>query len=114
MEEVELAAQATMVAAARLLEALEIGREILGVEERRPVDAGQLRLRLVPSPVGAGDREELHCPDRLRVLEVRPAAEVDEVALLVEGDRVVRALDELDLVGLALLLEVAARLVATD
>src|SRR5919201_1564254 len=45
---------------------------------------------------------------------MRPAAEVDEIALLVEGDCAVRRVDELDLVRLPLLLEVALGLVAVD
>ena len=48
------------------------------------------------------------------VLEVRSPAEVDEVALLVERDVALGRVDELDLVGLALLLEVAASLVPVD
>src|SRR5439155_18233448 len=114
MEEVELLSQAAVVALARLLEPLEIGLEVLWVVERRPVNAGELRPLLVPAPVGAGEREELHRLDRLGVLEVRATAEVDEVSLPVEGDVALGGVDELDLVGLALLLEVAPRLAAVD
>ncbi len=88
--------------------------EVLLVEEGGAVDAGQLGLRRVPAPVGAGEREELHRLDRRRVLEVGPAAEVGEVALAVEGDRPVGGVDELDLVGLPLGLEETAGLVAID
>ena len=87
---------------------LQVGR----VEEGGPVDARELRAVLVAAPVGAGEREELHRLDRRCVLQVRPAAEVDEVALLVQGDVALGRVDELDLERLALLLEVGAGLVA--
>ena len=72
----------------------------------RSIDSRELRPVLVPAPVGAGQRHELHRPDWARVLEVRPTAEVDEVALLVERGVALRPVDELDLVGLALVGEV--------
>src|SRR5205814_9303027 len=43
---------------------------------------------------------ELDRLDRLRVLEVRPAAEVGEVALRIEADLPLGGVDELPLVGL--------------
>ncbi len=103
-----------MVAALRLLDPVEVVLQVLGVVERRPVDAGQLRLGLVAPPVRACEGEELHRLDRLRVLEVRPAAEVDEVALFVERDVALGRVDELDLVRLPLLLEALARVIAGD
>jgi hypothetical protein len=111
VDEVEVATEPAVVAALRLLDPRQVVLEILRVEERRAVHARQLRLRLVPAPVGAGEGKQLHGPDRRRVLEVRPAAEVDEVALLVDGDVAVGRVHELDLVRLACLLEVGARLV---
>src|SRR5829696_8178363 len=103
-----------MVALARLLEPLEMGLEILGVVERRAVDARQLRLRGVAAPVRPGKGGQLHRLDRRRVLEVRAAAEIGEVALRVEGDVALGGIDELDLVPLTLGLEALPRLVAAD
>src|SRR6185295_11752892 len=114
MNQVQLAAEAAMVTRLRLFEALQIRIEVLGVVERRPVDARQLRLRLVSAPVGARERQQLDRLDRFGILQVRAAAEVDEVALLVERDVALGRVDELDLVRLALLLEVALCLVAGD
>src|SRR5947209_11767631 len=99
-----------MVAPARFLEALEVRVEIgLGVE-RRSVDARQLLVLLVASPVGTCEAGELDRFDRLGVLEVRAAAKVRGLTLRVEGDRPFRRADELDLVGLLLCLEALARL----
>ena len=80
--------------------------------ERGAVDPRELRVLFVPAPVGAGEAGQLERLDRLRVLEVRAAAQVGELALRVERDVALRRVDELDLVGLALLLEAPARLVA--
>ena len=81
VEEVELRAEPPVVALARLLEPLEVRVEILLAVERGAVDPGQLRLRRVAAPVRAGEAGQLERLDRLRVLEVRAAAEVGEVAL---------------------------------
>src|SRR5262249_56836223 len=67
-EEVELAAEAAVVAPARLLDAREVGVEGCLRVEGRAVDARQLRLRRVAAPVGAGEPRQLERPDRLRVL----------------------------------------------
>src|SRR5215217_7163148 len=91
--------------------ALEV---LLGVEGGA-VDPRQLRVALLAAPVRAGETGELHGLDRLRVLEVRAAAEVGERPVLaVEGDVPFRRADELDLVVLALLGEVALGFVARD
>ena len=114
VEEVELRAEPAVVALLGLLQPLEMEVEIGLRVEGRPVDAGQLWVLLVAAPVRAGEAGELERLDRLRVLEVRAAAEVGEVALRVERDRLVRRVDELDLVRLVLLLEPGPRLVAAD
>src|SRR5262245_44330778 len=111
VEQVELVAEPSVVAAARLLAPLEVRIEVGLRVERGAVDPRQLRVLLVAAPVRAREARELDRLDRARVLEVRPAAEVGEVALRVEGDRAVGGVDELDLVALALLLEAAARVV---
>ena len=112
MEEIELRAQSPVIALARLLELLQVRLEIGRVVEGGAVDPGQLLVSLVSAPVGARQRGELERLDRFRVLEVRPPAEVGEVALGVERDVALGGLDELDLVRLALLLEALARLLS--
>src|SRR5437879_13799089 len=99
-----------MVPLARLLQTLEVGVQIGLVVEGRAIDPRQLLVVLVASPVGAGEPGQLDRLDRLRVLEMRAAAEVGEIALCVEGDLAVGRVDELNLVGLALGLEAEARL----
>ena len=113
MDEVELAAESAVVALARLLEPRQVALEVLLRIERRAVDPRQLRVALVAAPVRAGEAGQLQRLDRLRVLEVRAAAEVGEVALRVERDRPVGRV-ELDLVGLPLLGEDAAGLLGVD
>ena len=105
VEEVELAPEPAVVAAPRLLEPLQVGVEVGLRVEGGAVDAGELRLRRVAAPVGAGEAGELDRLDRLRVLEVRAAAEVGEVALRVKRDVAFRSVDELRLEGLLLGLE---------
>ena len=103
-----------MVARLRLLEQLEVLVEVLLAEERRAVDAGELRVRRVAAPVGTGERGELEGLDRRRGLQVRAAAEIGEVALRVQRDRALGGVDELDLVLLAFGREPLARLVGRD
>ena len=114
MEEVQLQAEPAVVAGARLLEPLQVGVEVVLAVEGRAVDARQLLVLLVTAPVGAGEAGQLERLDRLRVLQVRAAAEVGELALRVEGDRAFRGVDELDLVGLALGFEIPLRLLGAD
>src|SRR5919202_854576 len=112
VEEVELLAEPPVVAPLGVLDLLEVLLERLLRVERGAVDPGELLVVLVAAPVRAGEAGEPERPDRLRVLEVRAAAEVGEVALRVDRDRVVRGVDELDLVRLVVRLEPFARLVA--
>ena len=114
VEEVELPPEHAVVARLRLLEPREMRLEVALVVERRPVDPGQLRVLLVAAPVGAGEARELDRLDRRGVLQVRPAAEVGELALRVQRDVALGGVDELDLVRLALGLEALLRLVAGD
>src|SRR3954454_10343060 len=111
MEEVELLADAAVVACASLLEPLEVRVQILLRVERGAVDPGQLGVLLVAAPVRAGEAGQLERLDRLRVLQVRPAAEVGELALGVQRDVALRGADELDLVRLPLRTEALACLV---
>src|SRR6266702_6637899 len=103
-----------MVAPFRLLQPLEIRVEIGLRVEGRAIDAGELRVALVAPPVGACEPRELERLDGLRVLQVRPTAEIGELTLGVERNRLLRLVHELDLVRLALLLEPLPRLLARD
>src|SRR5215471_1204678 len=115
LEEVELAAELAMIALLRLLDAPKVLRELVLAEPGRPVDALEHRVLLVAAPVGSGRREKLEVLDLTRGADVRPAAEVDEVALLVEGDGGrVDAADDLHLERLALLLEEADGFLASE
>ena len=101
-EQIELAPELAVVALLRLLEPPEVLVELLLREPRRAVDPLEHRLLLVAAPVGARRRQQLERLELAGGLHVRPAAEVDEVALRVErhrrrGD----ALEDLDLVTLA-------------
>ncbi len=62
VEEVELGPETPMIPRARLIEPLEVGVEILLAEERRPVDARELRVARVAAPVGTCERGELEAP----------------------------------------------------
>ena len=104
-EEVELLAEDAVVAGLDFFEVLEVGVEIFGVEEGGAVDALELLVVLVAEPVGAGDGRDLEGLDAAGGGHVRAAAEVGEVAVLVERDFVAgfgEALDEVDLHELAL------------
>ncbi len=114
VEEIELRAEPAVVARLRLFQPHEMGVEIGLRVERRAVDAGQLRVVLVPAPVRAGEARQLERLDRRGVLEVRPTAEVREVALRVQRDRAVGLASELHLVRLRLGLEASQRLLPRD
>ena len=86
MKEIELLADAAVIALLRLLEALQVGVELLLVRPGGAVDPLQHLVARVPAPVGAGDLGEL---ERLQLAgrgHVRAAAQVHPVALAVEAD----------------------------
>src|SRR4029079_17096697 len=119
VEEIELPAEHTVVTLVRLLERGQMRFQVGFGVESGAVDPGQLRVLLVPAPVRAGEPGQLDRLDRLRVLQVRPAAKVGEVAprrrrLTVERDLPLGLVDELDLVRLVLRLEPSARVVAGE
>ncbi len=105
VEEIELLAEAAMVALSCLLEAFEVGVQLLLAKERGPVDPRELGVRAVPAPVRARERGELDCLDRRARLQVRSPAQVGERTLRVQRDPAFRRAHELDLVGLLLRLE---------
>ena len=105
MEEVHLAAEPAVVALLGFLELLEIGVEVLLGRPGRAVDAGQHRVVGIAAPIGAGHLHELEGgADLARRGHVRAAAEVEPIALRVDLEILPlgNGVDELDLVGLAL------------
>ncbi len=103
VEQVELAAEPAVVAAAGLLQPLEVSLEVALREEGGAVDAGQHGLVGVTTPVGAGGREQLEGLDRRGGLQVRAAAQVLEAVLDVQADIAGwKVLDQLQLVRLVL------------
>ena len=58
-EEVQLLAQQAMVALGRFFEARKVGVQLFLREERRAVDALQLRILFVAQPVSAGQVGQL-------------------------------------------------------
>ena len=82
-EEVEVAADAAVVALAGQLEGLEMRRQLLLGGEGGAVDAREHRVLLVAAPVGAGEAGELEgaLAELAGAGQVRAAAEVGELAL---------------------------------
>ncbi len=99
-KQLHLLAELDVVALLCLLEQAEILVHLLLLGERRAIDAGEHLLFLIPPPVGARDGDKAECLDPARGGKVRPAAEVDECTLAVEGDLLPlrQILDELHLV----------------
>ncbi len=103
MKQVELAAEPAMVAAFGLLEPEEVLVELLLARPGGAVDALQLRVARVAAPIGAG---HVHQLERLAEMpgrgQMRPDAQIDEAALAVEADLLVRR-DLADIFGLVAL-----------
>ena len=105
MEQIHLAAELAVVALLGFLDLLEIGVELVLFGEGGPVDARQHLAIGIAAPVGSGD---LHQLERIADLagrgHVRPAAEIEPVALLVDLDLLVfrDGVDQFDFERLAL------------
>ncbi len=108
VKQIELAAQLAVVALLGLLDLLQIRIEVFLLGERRAVDARQHRVVAVAAPISAG---HLHQLERVADLagrrHVRPAAEIEPVALKIDFYRLVagNGVDQLDLEILALVAE---------
>ena len=108
VKQIELAAELAVVALLGFLDLLQIGVEVFLFRKRRAVDPRQHRIVAVAAPIGAGD---LHQLERIADLagrrHVRPAAEIEPVALLVDLDGLVGRdrVDQLDLEHLAVVAE---------
>ncbi len=84
-EKVELFAELAMVALLRFVQNGEVLCELgLGLE-CRAVNTLKLWILRLAAPVGARNAHQFHCFDIVRVLDVRAAAEVQEVAFLISG-----------------------------
>jgi len=84
-----------------------VGIEILLGEPGGAVEPLQLRVVGVALPEGAGDVHQLEGTDALRARHVRPAAEIDELSLPIEGEAGVGGQAGLDVLGLQGLVEPA-------
>ena len=112
-EEVQFAAQASVVAAMGLFDPLEVLFQLFFCVEEGSVDALEHRVMLVAAPVGAGNAHQLEIGDFACTLDVWPLAQVDEFALLIEAYLLVRNLvNQLEFVGLVL--EALSRLIFRD
>src|SRR5258706_6929200 len=114
-EELEVLADAAMVALLLLLESLKVFVEFFAVAPRSAVNALQLRVLGVATPIGSRD---LRQPESVTDLsgrdKVRPATEIVPVAVKIDRDFLARGdgPDELGLVVLAVPFEVRDGLIA--
>ena len=103
VEEVELAAEAAMVAALGFFELKEILVEVLLARKGSAVDALQLGISRVAAPIRAGNIHQLEgLAEIARRRQVRADAEIDEIALPIEADLLARR-DLADIFGLVAL-----------
>ncbi len=103
-EQIQGRAQTAMVALAGLLQKLQIVVELFFVEKSSAVNPLQLCLALIRAPVGARHLHQLEGLDEAGVGHMRPAAQIGEIALLIERDRAVGQIaDHFQLVGLVLI-----------
>ena len=83
----QLRAKHAMIALLGFFKAIDMFVELLLVEEGRAVDAGELLAFAVTAPVGPGDALQFEGLDPPRCWDVRAAAQVGEIALAVDADR---------------------------
>src|SRR5260370_12567231 len=104
-----------MVAICGFLESVQVVVQIFLAEERRAIEAVAWRVLRVAPPVSAGDGQQLEGLDSSRGRYVRAAAEVHELAVAIERNRLAGArelLDEVDLHEVALRTETRQALFA--
>ena len=105
-EQIEFLTELTVVAALGLFDTVQIFLEIFGIGKGRCVDAGKHTVLFVAAPVRPGNGQQLERLHEPGIRNVRPTAQVNEIAVPVQGDGpVFEALDQLDLVGLAHIVE---------
>src|ERR1700730_15801286 len=88
MEQVEILANAPVIAPLRLLEPVQVLVELLLVRPGGAVNALQHLVARIATPVSPRDLGELERLELARGGHMRPAAQVDPVALPVEADLV--------------------------
>mgnify|MGYP007121805942 CR=1 FL=1 len=99
-EQIEFLAELAMVAALGFFDTVQVFLEILGIGKGRCVDAGKHTVLFVAAPVRPGNGQQLERLHEPGIRNVRPTAQVNEIAVPVQGDGpVFEALDQLDLVG---------------
>src|SRR5256885_1600924 len=106
-----------MVALFGLFDRMQVLLKVLLVEERRAIDALELRIFLVAQPVSTGDAGQFESLDPPGGGDVRATAEVNEIAVAVEGDWVARPgelLNEMDLHEVAFSAETGQTRIARD
>ncbi len=102
-EQVQLLAQQAMVALFRLFQLLQIGIQILLGEKGGRVQTLQLLAGRVALPVGPSQRHQLEGANLAGVGQVGAAAQVDELALAIEAERILLAEFLVDVLDLELL-----------
>src|SRR5687767_774782 len=90
-EQVQLAANFAMIAALRLLDAMEILLEIFLREPRGAVDALEHLPLLITAPIRTRNGHELEVLDAARRRYVRTTAKIEERAIAVDADDLVLA-----------------------
>ena len=113
-EDAQLSAQLVVVALFRLFDGGEILGQFALFVKAGAVDAREHLVVLVAAPIRAGQRRQLERLDHARRRQMRTCAQVDEIALTIEGDLGVlgQIVDQLDLVGLVVALHQLDRLFA--
>src|SRR5256714_6029461 len=103
MEEIQLRAQAPVIALLRLLDHAQVRFLLLLLGPGSPVDPLQTLVLGISAPVGAGDLRQLEYLELARGRNVRAAAQIDEIAFPVQRNLLVRGnrRDDLRLVALA-------------
>src|SRR5690349_5256342 len=110
MEEIELAAEPTMIALLRLFELEEILLQLFLIRPGGAVDALQLRVARIATPIGAGDLHQLEgMAEPAGRGQMRPGTEIDEIALAIKADCLVLR-DFVDPFGLIFLAELGEEL----
>ena len=96
-----------MVSLLGLFQKYEILVEKRLLRECNTIDTGKLMTILVTSPVCTGNGSEFHSLDDLGISEVRSAAEVGKVTVLIESNlTILEFIDKLDLILVTLLFEI--------
>jgi hypothetical protein len=113
-EEIELLAEHPMIALLRLFEEGEVLLQVVLAEESGAIDAHQLLPLRICTPVGTRHCRELGVLEKARVRHVGPAAEIHEIAVAIEGERVAPPLDLAHQLELELVVATVDGLVARE